>query len=230
MTRRATLLILALALSPAFAAAQTRTTFPENGPFTAPPELLNRDEAAALAKASYPDELERAGLAGTPTVRLYIDETGAVRTRRIERSSALAELDSAALKVADAMRFSPARNGDQPTHLWVTIPVTFRIDLPPVPTPATPPRTRNLYDVELALGNMLEDRVMKDDRPPVVAIYVTKDGMPEVVELREPSGDHNMDAAAIRSALTARFDPARDAAGQPIESWILVTIRRHFRR
>jgi TonB family protein len=230
MVARTASLLLALALAPAVAAAQAHTTYPENGPFTAPPELLNRDEAAALAKASYPDELKRAGLAGTPTVRLYIDETGAVRTRRIERSSALAKLDSAALKVVDAMRFSPAKNGEQPTHLWVTLPVTFRIDLPPAPPFSTPPRTRNLHDVELALGNMLEDRVMKDDRPPVVAVYVTKDGMPEVVELREPSGDHNMDAAAIRSALTARFDPARDAAGQPVESWILISIRRRFRR
>lgn len=223
--RQFTLSILLLCLAPAAAGAQARVTLPENGPFTEPPQLLNRDEVVQLAKASYPEQVKAEGFAGTPTVRLYVDETGAVQARRIERSSAIPALDAAALKVADAMRFAPARNGDRPTHLWVSIPVQFRIDIPAGPEPAVRPRMRNLYDVEHALGHMLERRETRNDRAPLLALYVAKDGTPAVIELREPSGDPAVDTAALRVAEMARFDPARDAAGEVVESWFHLTIR-----
>lgn len=213
---------LLLCLFPLRAAAQS---FPENGPFTQPPELLNRDEVAALAKASYPEEVKAEGFAGTPTVRLYVDEAGAVRARRIERSSAIPALDEAALKVADAMRFAPARDGERPTHLWVSIPVQFRIDIPTGPQPKVAPRPRNLWEVERALGRMMERRETRDDRPPLLAVYVALDGTPAVIELREPSGDPAVDTAALRAAEMARFDPAKDAAGQPVATWMLITVR-----
>jgi len=224
--RRSVPIALFLCLAPAAAAAQTRAAFPGNGPFTEPPQLLNRDEVAQLAKASYPEQVKAEGFAGTPTVRLYVDETGTVRARRIERSSAIALLDSAALKVADAMRFAAARNGDRPTHLWVSIPVQFRIEIPAGPEPVVPPRIHNLYDVELALTHMIQRREGSDDRPPLVAVYVASDGTPAVIELREPSGDPAVDAAALRVSEMARFTPARDAAGNAAACWFLITIRR----
>jgi TonB family protein len=223
--RRSTLSLLLLCLAPAAAAAQARATLPENGPFTEPPQLLNRDEVAQLARAGYPEQVKAEGFAGTPTVRLYVDETGAVQARRIERSSAIPALDEAALKVADAMRFAPARNGDRPTHLWVSIPVQFRIDIPAGPAPAVPPRTRNLHDVERALTRMMERRETRNDRAPLLAVYVARDGTPAVIELQEPSGDPAVDTAALRVVEMARFDPARDAAGEAMESWIYITIR-----
>jgi TonB family protein len=223
--RRYALSALLLCLAPAAAGAQTRTTYPENGHFTEPPQLLNRDEVAALAKASYPEAVKAEGFAGTPTVRLYVDEAGVVRTRRIDRSSAIPLLDSAALKVADGMRFAPARDGDRPTHLWVTIPVEFRIDIPAGPQPAVAPRVRNLFDVERALFRLMEQRQTRNDRAPLLAIWVAADGTPAVIELREPSGDPALDTAALKAAMMARFDPGRDAAGEPVPSWMFVTIR-----
>ena len=224
---RYALLAFLLCLVPAAAGAQVRAAFPENGPFTQPPELLNREAVARLAKASYPERVKAEGFAGTPTVRLYVDETGAVRTRRIDRSSAIPALDSAALVVADSMRFAPARDGDRPTHLWVTIPVQFRIDIPTGPAAAVAPRISNRYDLERALVRMMEQRERRNDRAPLLAIYVAPDGTPAVIELREPSGDPALDTAALKVAMAARFEPARDAAGQPVQSWILVPV--HFR-
>lgn len=45
---------------------------------------------------------------------------------RVHESS-IEALDQAALEVARAMRFNPARNGDQPVAMWVLIPVRFQV-------------------------------------------------------------------------------------------------------
>ncbi len=219
-------LFAALLALPLAAQAQARSSLPMNGPYTEPPQLLNQPEVTALALSSYPRQLKEMGLGGSPYVRLYIDESGAIAERRIERSSALPALDSAALQVVDAMRFAPAKNGDRPTHLWVTLPVQFRIaaaNTPGVPV-KTPPRTINLHQVEQELGNRLAYRTMRTDRRPQLAVFVAKDGTPAAIELREPSGDAALDSAALLAGLTARFEPARGPAGEPVETWMLITV------
>lgn len=224
VTSRCTAVFAALLALPA--AAQTRSQLPQNGDYTEPPRLLNQPEVTALALGSYPRQLKEMGLGGSPYVRLYIDETGAIVERRIERSSALPALDSAALKVVDAMRFAPAKNGDRPTHLWVTLPVQFRIaaaNTPGVPV-KTPPRTLNLHQIEQDLGNRLAYRTTRTDRRPQLAVLVTRDGTAAAIELREPSGDAALDSAALLAGLAARFEPARGATGEPVETWMLITV------
>jgi hypothetical protein len=61
MRRSVPIALFFLCLAPAAAAAQARAAFPENGPFTEPPQLLNRDEVAQLAKASYPEQVKAEG-------------------------------------------------------------------------------------------------------------------------------------------------------------------------
>ncbi|MCH1570201.1 MAG: energy transducer TonB, partial [Longimicrobiales bacterium] len=43
-------------------------------------------------------------------------------------SSGHPALDDAALNVAGAYEFSPARNGDEDVPVWVQFPITFRSD------------------------------------------------------------------------------------------------------
>lgn len=224
---RATLMLAALIVFPSAASAQVRATLPQNGDYTEPPRLLNQAEVTALALSSYPQQLKEMGLGGSPHVRLYIDETGAVAERRIERSSALPALDSAALKVVDAMRFAPARNGDSPTHLWVTLPVQFRIAAAntqggPV---KTPPRVTNLRQVEEQLGNRMAYRTTRADHWPRVAVFVAKDGTPMAIEMRDPSGDAALDSAAMLAVIASRFEPARGETGEPVETWMVITVR-----
>lgn len=221
-------LALLAALAAAAPLAAQQAALPNNGPFTQPPELLNRDEVFRLAEAGYPAEMKEVGLGGTPTVRMFVDADGSVKARGLERSSAIPALDSAALKVAEAMRFAPARDGDRPVHLWVSIPVQFRLQLPlPADAPTTPPRIRNLYDVEREIGQVLNNRALRHDRYPIVSIYVGADGVPQAFEIGTPSGDHGLDYAALRAAMLSRFDPARDAAGQPVPAWIRVEVHPH---
>jgi protein TonB len=220
-------LALLAALAAASPLAAQRDALPNNGPFTRPPELLNRDEVMQLAQTSYPAELKSVGLGGTPTVRLFVDADGQVRARQLERSSALPPLDSAALKVAEAMRFAPASDGERPVHLWISIPVQFRIQVPESPPAATPPQLKNRFDVEMEIGRILNERTLRHDRNPIVSIYVGADGVPQAFELGTPSGDRGLDYAALRAALAARFDPARDAAGNPVATWMRVEVRPH---
>jgi TonB family protein len=95
-------------------------------PMTRRPELLNRDEVQEALVRSYPPLLRDAGIAGSPTVHFFIDETGAVRRTQIARPSGHPALDAAALRVAEVMRFSPAYNRDEVVSVWIEIPIVFR--------------------------------------------------------------------------------------------------------
>lgn len=99
---------------------------PHFTPFTTRPELLNGSEVAAALQEAYPPLLRDAGIGGKVDVWFYIDERGLVTKVQISRSSGRDELDEAALEVADVFRFRPARNGDEVTSVWVSIPIIFQ--------------------------------------------------------------------------------------------------------
>jgi TonB family protein len=224
----ALLFIPLLVLTPALAPAQARDTsgYPMNGPFTSPPELINRDQLARLARERFPERVRSEGFGGTPTVRMYVDTSGAVLSRRIERSSAIPALDSAALEVADSIRFAPARNGTEAVPLWVSIPVQFHLDVPRDSGEIkVPPRVKNFREVGQALWRMVEGRIFNTGTFPQVAIFVARSGEPQAVELIQPSGDPHADYAALRAATLARFEPARDPAGEPMGVWVSIEIR-----
>lgn len=102
---------------------------PEAGPvftpFTDRPELTNRAEVQQALQQNYPPLLRDAGIGGDAMVWFLIDETGEVADVRISRSSGRPALDDAALAVARTMRFTPARNRDEPVPVWVAIPIVF---------------------------------------------------------------------------------------------------------
>ena len=94
-------------------------------PFTRAPELLNRDEIQAALEAEYPPLLRDAGIGGTAKVWFFIDEEGVVQQVMINTSSGHQALDDAALRVGHVFRFSPARNRDKATAVWVAMDLRF---------------------------------------------------------------------------------------------------------
>lgn len=94
-------------------------------PYTVIPVLQNTDEVERNLRAEYPPVLREAGVAGNTLVWIFIDTTGAVTESRVYRSSGHDALDQAALRVADGMRYSPARNREEPVGVWVQVPITF---------------------------------------------------------------------------------------------------------
>ncbi len=96
-------------------------------PYTTAPDMTNRDEVGRALMREYPSLLRDAGIGGIVEVWFFINENGRVQDTQVNRSSGHAQLDQAALRVADIARFTPAMNRDQIVPVWVSIPITFEV-------------------------------------------------------------------------------------------------------
>jgi TonB family protein len=93
-----------------------------------PPDLLNREEAAAEISRNYPPLLRDAGVTGSVALRMRIGSDGVVDPSTIEVMESTHEaFAQAAARVASRMRFRPARARGKRVPVWVTLPVTFRL-------------------------------------------------------------------------------------------------------
>ncbi|MGW8265285.1 MAG: TonB family protein [Longimicrobiales bacterium] len=107
-------------------------------PVTQAPVLQNREEVLRAVWEAYPPELKEAGKGGTVDVWFYLSEEGRVMRTLVNGSSGSRELDDAAIRIADVVRFSPAMNGDTPVPVWISFPVQFQTG--PGQAPPSPPR------------------------------------------------------------------------------------------
>ncbi len=96
-------------------------------PYTVRPQILNKDEVIKSMERNYPPLLRDAGIGGTVVVYFFIDAKGTVQNTKITKSSGHPQLDSAALKVANVYKFSPALNRDKKVPVWVQFPITFQV-------------------------------------------------------------------------------------------------------
>lgn len=81
----------------------------------------------------YPARAWREGVGGQTRLRIHITESGQVDSAYVLESSGHAALDSAALSGARALRYRPARQGDEPVAVWAVLPVKY-----PMPEMAEP--------------------------------------------------------------------------------------------
>jgi protein TonB len=109
------------------AGRQPITDTPSFTPFDQAPRVMNRDEVAQALEIEYPALLRGAGVGGRAIVWIQLDEGGVLRRTAINQSSGHQALDEAALRVAQAMKFSPALLKDAPTAVWVSIPISFQV-------------------------------------------------------------------------------------------------------
>ena len=96
-------------------------------PMTVQPEIRNRREVEAALMREYPSILRSSGIGGQVIVWFFISKEGSVLDRRIFESSGFAQLDEAALKVADVFQFTPALNRDKIVPVWIRFPITFQV-------------------------------------------------------------------------------------------------------
>jgi protein TonB len=68
------------------------------------------------------------GIEGTTLLKIRISEDGLVEEVIVARSAGHAALDQAALDAVQRWRFEPARRGDHPVGVWVSLPVRFRLE------------------------------------------------------------------------------------------------------
>ncbi|HEY0809313.1 MAG TPA: TonB family protein, partial [Longimicrobiales bacterium] len=99
---------------------------PQFTPYTEKPELQNRDEVGRLLVRNYPPLLRDAGVGGTALVWTLIDESGVVTNVKLKQTSGHDAIDVAAMKVAQELRFTPARNRGQLVKVWIQLPIVFK--------------------------------------------------------------------------------------------------------
>jgi TonB family protein len=98
---------------------------PSRSPFTARPELQNLAEIQTLIEQEYPPLLRDAGIGGRADVLMLIDSNGNIVRTQLAEGTGQPALDEAALRVAAASRFTPARNEGEATTVWVSLPIAF---------------------------------------------------------------------------------------------------------
>ncbi len=96
-------------------------------PYDTPPQLRNSTEIQRLLQRYYPQNLREAGIGGRVEMWLYVNEQGRVENTQVKTSSGNTQLDQAAQRVADQMRFRPAQNRDRVTDVWVSQWITFQV-------------------------------------------------------------------------------------------------------
>jgi protein TonB len=89
------------------------------------PRLLNADEITRELERLYPALLKEAGIGGVVVMWVFVGVDGRPGRAEVHASSGYPALDEAARRVADGMRFEPARNRDRPVAVWIQIPVKF---------------------------------------------------------------------------------------------------------
>lgn len=96
-------------------------------PYDTPPRLRNSAQIQQLLQRYYPRTLKDAGVGGRVELWLYVNNEGLVEKSQVKTSSGNVQLDEAAQRVADEMRFVPAKNRDKETDVWVSQWITFEV-------------------------------------------------------------------------------------------------------
>jgi molecular chaperone DnaJ len=93
--------------------------------FDVAPEVSNPERVRQSLLREYPDGLRDAGVGGHVDMWFYVNQQGVVERVQIGQGSGHTALDEAALRVARAFRFTPARRANQPVSTWISLRITF---------------------------------------------------------------------------------------------------------
>lgn len=93
------------------------------------PELANRSQAERLFRQNYPPLLRESGMTGRTMVTMIIDAEGKVEPGSVSVQETTHEaFRAAAIKVAEKLRFRPARLSGRPVSVIIAIPIEWKLD------------------------------------------------------------------------------------------------------
>lgn len=87
-----------------------------------PPEMVSAQAP------EYPESAKQQGIEGTVYIRAFVDATGTVTQAEVLKSSEFELLDTAAVEAAWKNQFKPAQKNGLAAGVWITYPVTFKLD------------------------------------------------------------------------------------------------------
>lgn len=203
------------------------------------PQLDNRAEVLAYMIDHYPPALRDRHDFEMPWVWMLVDTQGRMRGGRVVKSSGKPAFDSLAIAALRVARFTPATLQGQPVDLWMPMPVQVAYeDL----ARRSPPEKRNPgepyftpYTVKPTLLNRDEvARALVKNYPPdlravgvggtvLTWVFVDERGGIAEVQVKESSGNDQLDRAALAVARVMRFTPARNHK-MAVPVWIALPI------
>jgi len=93
------------------------------------PELANRSQAERLFRQNYPPLLRESGTTGRTMVTMIIDAEGKVEPGSVTVQETTHEaFRAAAIRVAEKLRFRPARLNERPVSVIIAIPIEWKLD------------------------------------------------------------------------------------------------------
>ncbi len=91
------------------------------------PSRLARPRGGYQIRPRYPESARREGIEGVTFLKFEIRADGRVGKVLVERSAGHRDLDLTAVEAVKLWRFDPARRGNQPIAMWVTLSVRFEL-------------------------------------------------------------------------------------------------------
>ena len=85
-------------------------------------------QAAISRNTVYPEIAKEAGIEGQVVVQAFINAKGVVEHCLILKGMSGTGLDEAAIKAIKKTKFKPAKQRDRNVGVWISIPVTFRLN------------------------------------------------------------------------------------------------------
>jgi len=175
----------------------------------------------------YPPEAKIQAIEGKVFLKILIDEQGNVIKEKIERGVNKL-LDNSALEAVKSAKFSPALIKDNPLKVWVTIPISFNLnvnesegepdmnkfvkaeEMPQMITQVQPQ-----YPDELKKNN-IEGKVF-------VKLLIDKEGNPKKAVVIK-SDNEALNKLSIDAAMESKFTPAK-IKNEPLAIWVVVPYR-----
>lgn len=94
---------------------------------------------------------------------------------------------------------------------------------PPPPVPVVPPNFNANYLSNPPPAYPAASRRMGEEGKVMVRVFVSTDGLPQKLEMRDSSGFARLDEAAMETIRRWKFVPARQG-DQPVAAWVVVPI------
>ncbi|MCD6336605.1 MAG: energy transducer TonB [Candidatus Neomarinimicrobiota bacterium] len=96
-------------------------------PYDEPPTPIG-GQAAISRNTVYPEIAKEAGIEGKVNVQAFINANGDVEHCLILKGMPGTGLDEAAIKAIKKTKFKPAKQRDRNVGVWISIPVTFKLN------------------------------------------------------------------------------------------------------
>jgi TonB family protein len=205
------------------------------------PKVSNAARVQQALERVYPIGLRELGIGGKVEMSFYINERGVVERFETKQGSGNADLDKAALEVAEVFQFTPAMRGNEAVPVWHSMQITFgkvANATPSAPTnvvaatqtgPDQPVASQ--FDVAPTVRNANRVRQTLDREYPIglrttgvggtveLWFYVDERGQVERFQLKQSSGNSDLDRAALQVAQVFQFNPGT-RGGTPAAGWI----------